>query len=134
MGGFLQPSPKQLLLAFELCQSVTQGAAVISFLDGSHDSSDLALDGFELQPIGLELLFVAIIATRRRGTLRPRESPAWYVQSSNPGHQLLLVGVERTSLAHIAPSANDPKRTRRRGPNCAKRVRCPGARPLPGRD
>ena len=76
MGGFLQPSPKQLLPAFELCQSVTQGAAVISFLDGGHDSSDLTLDGFELQSIGLELLFVAIIATRRRGTLRPRESPA----------------------------------------------------------
>ena len=57
-GGwsFAQPSSKQLLLAFKLCQSVTQGAAVVSLLDGSDNSSDLAFDGLKLQPIGLDLL------------------------------------------------------------------------------
>ena len=53
---FPQPSPKQLLLAFKFCQSVSEGAAVISFLDGCDDPSDLAFDGREVDPISLELL------------------------------------------------------------------------------
>src|SRR5262245_20243480 len=51
-----QSIPKHLLLTLKLCQSVTQGTAVISLLDGRDDCSDLAFEGLELEPISPVLL------------------------------------------------------------------------------
>ena len=52
-GSTAQPTPKHLLLALELCQSIAQGAAVVSLLDGCDKSSNFALDGLEVEPISL---------------------------------------------------------------------------------
>ena len=55
-GSTAQPTPKHLLLALELCQSIAQGAAVVSLLDGCDKSSNFALDGLEVEPISPDLL------------------------------------------------------------------------------
>src|SRR5262245_51086950 len=45
------------MLAFKISKAGAQSATRVSIFDGRHDSCDLTLDGFELRPIGLDLLF-----------------------------------------------------------------------------